>query len=140
LEPTFFANGGEVGGVRERALGSPTHPLAHRGAWRRKTGRGSSAPPLLRAAPLKLDMDIATRASTGASDSTAKALQPLAYRQWAFCPSSSWVVPCCRAGPGPAASGFFSDEADKKFDTYRIPNAISSGYDVKQAAAPCCLL
>ena len=47
LEPTFFANGAEVGGVRERALGSPTHPLAHRGAWRRKTGRGSSAPPLL---------------------------------------------------------------------------------------------
>jgi hypothetical protein len=46
LEPTFFANGAEVGGVRERALGSPTHPLAHRGAWRRKTGRGSSAPPL----------------------------------------------------------------------------------------------
>jgi hypothetical protein len=28
LEPTFFANGAEVGGVRERALGSPTHPLA----------------------------------------------------------------------------------------------------------------
>ena len=40
LEPTFFANGAEVGGVRERALGSPTHPLAHRGAWRRKTGSG----------------------------------------------------------------------------------------------------
>jgi hypothetical protein len=35
------------GGVRERALGSPTHPLAHRGAWRRKTGRGGSAPPLV---------------------------------------------------------------------------------------------
>jgi hypothetical protein len=47
LEPTFFANGAAVGGVRERALGSPAHPLAHRGAWRRKTGRGSSAPPLL---------------------------------------------------------------------------------------------
>jgi hypothetical protein len=47
LEPTFFANGAEVGGAREQALGSPTHPLAHRGAWRRKTGRGSSAPPLL---------------------------------------------------------------------------------------------
>jgi hypothetical protein len=31
-----------VGGVRERALGSPTHPLAHRGAWRRRAGRGSS--------------------------------------------------------------------------------------------------
>ena len=46
LKPTFFANGAEVGGVRERALGSPTHPLAHRGAWRRKTGRGSPAPPL----------------------------------------------------------------------------------------------
>jgi hypothetical protein len=46
LEPTFFANGAEVGGVRERALGSPTHPLAHRGAWRRRAGRGSSAPPL----------------------------------------------------------------------------------------------
>jgi hypothetical protein len=50
LEPTFFANGAEVGGDRERALGSPTHPLAHRGAWRRKTGRGSSAPPLRLAA------------------------------------------------------------------------------------------
>jgi hypothetical protein len=36
----------EVGGVRERALGPPTHPLAHRGAWRRRAGRGSSAPPL----------------------------------------------------------------------------------------------
>jgi hypothetical protein len=47
LEPTFFANGAEVGGVRERALGSPNHPLAHRGAWRRRAGRGSSAPPLL---------------------------------------------------------------------------------------------
>jgi hypothetical protein len=46
LEPTFFANGAGAGGVRERALGSPTHPLAHRGAWRRKTGRGGSAPPL----------------------------------------------------------------------------------------------
>jgi hypothetical protein len=46
LKPTFFANGAAVGGVRERALGSPTHPQAHRGAWRRKTGRGSSAPPL----------------------------------------------------------------------------------------------
>ena len=35
LEPAFFANGAEVGGVRERALGPPTHPLAlgHRGAW-----------------------------------------------------------------------------------------------------------
>jgi hypothetical protein len=45
LEPTFFAKGAEVGGVRERALGSPTHPLAHRGAWRRRAGspgRGSS--------------------------------------------------------------------------------------------------
>jgi hypothetical protein len=48
LEPAFFANGAEVGGVRERALGSPTHPLAHGGAWRRKTGRGGSAPPLRR--------------------------------------------------------------------------------------------
>jgi hypothetical protein len=48
LEPTFFANGAEVGGVRERALGSPTHSLAHRGAWRRRAGRGSSAPPLQR--------------------------------------------------------------------------------------------
>jgi hypothetical protein len=47
LEPTFFANGAEVGGVRERALGSPTRPLAHRGAWRRRAGRGGSAPPLL---------------------------------------------------------------------------------------------
>jgi hypothetical protein len=27
----FFANGAEGGGVRERALGPPTHPLAHRG-------------------------------------------------------------------------------------------------------------
>jgi hypothetical protein len=45
-KPTFFANGAEVGGVRERALGSPTHPLVHRGAWRRRAGRGSSAPPL----------------------------------------------------------------------------------------------
>ena len=42
-----------MGGVRERALGSPTHPLAHRGAWRRKTGRGSSAPPLLVPQPPK---------------------------------------------------------------------------------------
>jgi hypothetical protein len=42
----FFANGAEAGGVRERDLGSPTHPLAHRGAWRRRAGRGSSAPPL----------------------------------------------------------------------------------------------
>jgi hypothetical protein len=47
LEPTFSANGAEVGGVRERALGSPTHPLAQRGAWRRRAGRGSSAPPLV---------------------------------------------------------------------------------------------
>jgi hypothetical protein len=47
LEPTFFAKGAEVGGVRERALGSPTHPLAHRGAMRGKTGRGSGAPPLV---------------------------------------------------------------------------------------------
>jgi hypothetical protein len=47
LEPTFFANGAEVGGVRERALRSPTHPLAHRGAWRHRAGRGSSAPPVL---------------------------------------------------------------------------------------------
>jgi hypothetical protein len=47
LEPTFFANGAEVGGVRERALGPPTtQPLAHRGAWRRGAGRGSSVPPL----------------------------------------------------------------------------------------------
>jgi hypothetical protein len=53
---------GPEGAVRERlaqraaarsavdqlhALGSPTHPLAHRGAWRRRAGRGSSAPPLL---------------------------------------------------------------------------------------------
>jgi hypothetical protein len=46
LEPTFFANGAEGGGVRERALGSQTHPLlAHRGAWRRRAGRGGSAPP-----------------------------------------------------------------------------------------------
>jgi hypothetical protein len=34
LEPTFFINGAEVGGVRGRALGPPTHPLVHRGAWR----------------------------------------------------------------------------------------------------------
>jgi hypothetical protein len=47
LEPIFFAKGGGAGGVRERAPGSPTRPLAHRGAWRRKTGRGGSAPPLL---------------------------------------------------------------------------------------------
>jgi hypothetical protein len=47
LEPTFSANGAEVGGVRKRALGSPTHPLARRGAWRRRAGRGSSAPPLV---------------------------------------------------------------------------------------------
>ena len=32
LEPTFFANGAEVGGVRGRAPGSPTHPLAP-GPW-----------------------------------------------------------------------------------------------------------
>ena len=42
LEPTFFANGAEVGGVRERAPGSPTHPLAHRGAWRRRVGSTTS--------------------------------------------------------------------------------------------------
>jgi hypothetical protein len=48
LEPTFFANGAEVGGARERALGPPTHPLAHRGAWRRRAGRESPAPPLLK--------------------------------------------------------------------------------------------
>jgi hypothetical protein len=42
----FSKNGAEAGGVRERALRSPTHPLAHRGAWRRRAGRGSSAPPL----------------------------------------------------------------------------------------------
>jgi hypothetical protein len=51
LEPTssfFPANGAEGGReVRERPLGPPTHPLAHRGAWRRRAGRGSSAPPLL---------------------------------------------------------------------------------------------
>jgi hypothetical protein len=46
LEPIFFANGAEVGGVRGRAPGSPTHRLAHPGAWRRRAGRGSSAPPL----------------------------------------------------------------------------------------------
>jgi hypothetical protein len=49
----FFANGAEVGGVRERALGSPTHPLAHRGACRRRAGRGSSAPPLQPRHPLR---------------------------------------------------------------------------------------
>jgi hypothetical protein len=56
LEPAFFANGAEVGGVRERALGSPTHPLAHRGAWRRRAGRGSSAPPLLAAVEVKAEV------------------------------------------------------------------------------------
>jgi hypothetical protein len=38
----FFATGAvgpsEGGEVRERALGSPTHPLAHRGAWRHRQG------------------------------------------------------------------------------------------------------
>jgi hypothetical protein len=48
----FFANGAEVGGVRERALGPPTHPLAHRGAWRRRAGRVSSEPPLNSPSPL----------------------------------------------------------------------------------------
>jgi hypothetical protein len=38
LEPTFFANGAEVGGVRERSLGSPTHPLA--GPPRRLAAQG----------------------------------------------------------------------------------------------------
>jgi hypothetical protein len=47
---TFFVNGAEGGGVRERAMGSPAHPLTHRGAWLRRAGRGSSAPPLGRAA------------------------------------------------------------------------------------------
>jgi hypothetical protein len=46
LGPTFFANGAEGGEARERALGSPTHPLAHRSAWRHRAGRGGSAPPL----------------------------------------------------------------------------------------------
>jgi hypothetical protein len=46
-----FAHGAEGGEVLERALGSPTHPLAHRGAWRRRTGRGGSAPPSLRRPP-----------------------------------------------------------------------------------------
>ena len=37
----FFANGAEVGGVRERALGPPTRPLAHwptaaPGGWRQR--------------------------------------------------------------------------------------------------------
>jgi hypothetical protein len=45
-ERIFFADGAEGSEVRERALGSPTHLLAHRRAWRRRTGRGSSAPPL----------------------------------------------------------------------------------------------
>jgi hypothetical protein len=58
LVPTFFANGAEGGGVRERALGPPTHVthplppgpgtprrlLAAQGG--RAAGRGSSAPPL----------------------------------------------------------------------------------------------
>jgi hypothetical protein len=47
LGPTCFANGAEGGEVRERAPGSTTHPLVHRGAWRRRAGRGSSAPPCL---------------------------------------------------------------------------------------------
>jgi hypothetical protein len=41
-----WAGSGPHEPVRERALGSPTHPLAHRGALRRRAGRGSSAPPL----------------------------------------------------------------------------------------------
>jgi hypothetical protein len=42
LEPTFFRKWGRGGRIRERALGSPTHPLAHRGAWRlaAKNGKG----------------------------------------------------------------------------------------------------
>jgi hypothetical protein len=40
LEPAFFANGAEVGGARKRALGPPTRPLVHRGAWRRRAGGG----------------------------------------------------------------------------------------------------
>jgi hypothetical protein len=53
LEPIFFANGAGGGEVRERvsqrALGSPTQHLTHRGACRRRAGRGSSAPPCLTA-------------------------------------------------------------------------------------------
>jgi hypothetical protein len=45
LEPTFFSSFFHKW-IRERALPPPTHPLAHRGAWRRRAGRGSSAPPL----------------------------------------------------------------------------------------------
>jgi hypothetical protein len=40
LEPAFFANGAEAGGVRERALGYPSNPLVHSGAWRRRAGSG----------------------------------------------------------------------------------------------------
>jgi hypothetical protein len=52
LVPTFFANGAEGGEVWERALGSPTHPLVHRGAWRCRAGRGSSAPPFNHRSPI----------------------------------------------------------------------------------------
>jgi hypothetical protein len=45
LEPPFFANGAEVGGARERALGSPTHPLTHRGAGgEKREGRALRRP------------------------------------------------------------------------------------------------
>jgi hypothetical protein len=51
LEPTFFRKWGRAAEVAAGSggggLGAPTHPLAHRGAWRRRAGRGSSAPPLL---------------------------------------------------------------------------------------------
>jgi hypothetical protein len=48
LGTIFFAHGAEGDEARERALGSPTHHLAHRGAWRRRAGRGGgSAPPLV---------------------------------------------------------------------------------------------
>jgi hypothetical protein len=40
LEPTFFVHGAEGGEARERALGSPTHSLAHRGAWRLASFQG----------------------------------------------------------------------------------------------------
>jgi hypothetical protein len=63
LEPAFIANGAEVGGVRERAPGSPTHPLTHRGAWRRRAGRGSSAPPLAISYGLRAPGSFAPRSS-----------------------------------------------------------------------------
>jgi hypothetical protein len=44
LEPTFFVNGAKGGEVRERALGPPTRPLAHRGPRRLAAQGGKGGP------------------------------------------------------------------------------------------------